>query len=140
MRRFLDILGACAIGLVAAFLFPLLAGFIWPCGGERLACSMTAIIRYIYAPIFAGIALIAFSVAMFWKGTPRALAVAMLVPLIPFLIFFAYIKWDEISVRELHEIRSKDIQELLQIGIPIALTLILPWVLLQRRYGEPKPN
>jgi hypothetical protein len=133
MRRFLNVLGACVIGLVAGFAFQALAGLIWPCGGEGLSCSMTTIIGLIYIPVFAAAALITLLIAKFWKDTARALTVAMLVPLIPFVLFFAYIKWEEIGNREWHELRSKDTQELLQIGIPIALTMIVPWALLLRR-------
>jgi hypothetical protein len=121
------------MGLVAGFAFQGLAALVWPCGGEGLACSMTMIVGLIYIPVFAAAALIALLIAEFWKGTPRALTVAMLVPLVPFVLFFAYIKWEEIGNRELHELRSKDTQELVQIGIPIALTMIVPWVLLLRR-------
>jgi hypothetical protein len=137
MRRFLNILGACVIGLVAGFAFQAAAGFVWPCGGEGLSCSMTTIIGLIYIPAFAAAGFIAFLVAEFWKGSPRAHTVAMLVPLIPFVLFFAYIKWEEIGNRELHELRSKDTQELVQIAIPIALTMIVPWAMLLRRRGAP---
>lgn len=132
MRRFFAILRVCILGLVAGFAFQAGAGLIWPCGGEGLSCSMTTIIGLIYIPVFAAIGLVAFLIAEFWTGTPRAHTVAMLVPLIPFVIFFAYIKWEEIGNREWHELRSKDTQELVQIAIPIALTLIVPWAMLLR--------
>jgi hypothetical protein len=138
MRRFLNIFACCVMGLVAGFAFQALAELVWPCSGEGLSCSMTKIVGFIYIPVFAAVSLAAFLIAEFWKGTQRALAVAMLIPLIPFLTFFVCIKLEEIGNREWHELRGKDTQELVQIAIPIALTMIVPWALLLRRRGEPK--
>lgn len=130
MRRLLLLLLACALGLAAAFVFRYLAERLRPCGGEQLACSMTALIGLVYAPIFCGLALIVFAVAEFWKGQSRAHTIALLILLLPFLALVLYIKVTAISVREFHEIREQDIQELLQVVLPILLTLIVPWAVL----------
>lgn len=131
MRRFLIILLACVLGLVVAFAFGFAADLLRPCTGERLSCSMTKIIGFIYTPVFAAVALICFAVSVFWKGV-RALNIALLIPLVPFLLLVAGLKYSDISVREFHEIREHDIQEILQVAIPIAVTLIVPWAVLQR--------
>ena len=141
MRRFVTTLLACAAGLAAAFLFAYAADIARSCTGEALSCSMTKIIVLIYIPVFSVIALIAFSLAVFWKGGgARALNIALLIPLLPFLVFASYVKYSEFSVREFHDIRERDIQELLQVIIPIILTLIVPWVMLSRcvKWLEPK--
>jgi hypothetical protein len=130
MRRLIRIVLACALGLGAAVLFRLLADIARPCGGEGLSCAMIRALGFIYTPVFAAAALIAFSIAEFWKGHARALTAAMLVLLVPFLILFAHTKLSAISVREFHEIREVDIHETLQIAVPIILTLIVPWLVL----------
>lgn len=130
MGRLIRIVLACALGLGVAFLFRWLAGIARPCSGEGLSCSMTSIVGFIYTQVFAAAALIVFSVAEFWKGHVRALTIAMLILLVPFLILFAHIKLSAISVREFHEIRELDIHEVLQIAIPIVLTLMVPWLVL----------
>jgi len=132
MRRFVTILLACASGLAVAFLFAYVAGIVRLCTGEALSCSMTRIIGLIYIPVFSLIALICFTVAAFWKPGARGLNIALLTPLLPFMLLVVWIKYSEISVREFHEIRERDIQEMLQIVIPIILTLVLPWILLRR--------
>lgn len=132
MRRFLRTIGACLLGLIAAFAFDFLAGVVRPCTGEGLACSMTSILGFIYVPVFAVIALVCFGISVFVRNDPQAVGIAALVPLVPFLLLVAYIKFSEISVREYHEIRERDIQELLQIVIPIVLTIVVPWAVLQR--------
>jgi hypothetical protein len=139
LRRFLVVSAACAIGLAAGLAFQPIGQAVWPCGGEGLACSMTTIVGFIYTPVFAGAGLIAFLIAEFWKGTPRALTVAMLVPLVFFVLAFAYFKWSEISVREWHGIRSDDIQEVVQIAVPIMLALVVPWLVLLN-WRIPKSN
>ena len=58
-----------------------------------------------------------------------------MIPLAMFLALAAFLKWTEISVREFHEIRERDVQELLQIIIPIVLTLVVPWLTLLRASG-----
>jgi hypothetical protein len=131
MRRLLTIFLACALGLAAAFLFRIAAGAIRPCTGEHLSCSMTSILGFIYVPVFAGAALIVCGVAMFWKGSARALTAAMLIVLVPLLALFAFVKYSEISVREWHEIRERDIQEILQVFVPIVLTQLVPWIALR---------
>jgi len=131
MRRFLMIVLACALGLAAAFAFGFAADLLRPCTGEGLSCSMTKVIGFIYTPVFAAVALICFAVAVFWKGHARALNIALLVPLVPFLLLVVVLKYSDISVREFHEIRERDIQEILQIAIPIVLTLIVPWAVLR---------
>ncbi|OQW57147.1 MAG: hypothetical protein A4S14_08655 [Proteobacteria bacterium SG_bin9] len=136
-RRLLIVVLACAFGLAAAFVFAKVAGLVHPCGGEQLSCSMTRIIGFIYTPVFSGVALIAFAIAALWKNTGTALLVAMLIPLVPFLILFASLKYSDISVREWHEIRGRDVQELLQIAIPIVLTLVVPWAVLKRFANPP---
>lgn len=136
-RRLLIVVLACALGLAAAFAFGKVAGFVHPCGGEQLSCSMTRIIGFIYTPVFSGVALVAFTVAALWKNTSSALAIALLVPLVPFLILFASLKYSDISVREWHEIRDRDLQELLHIAVPIVLTLVVPWAVLQRFANPP---
>lgn len=139
MRRFLIIFLACALGLAAAFAFGFAADQLRRCTGEGLSCSMTKIIGFIYTPVFSGVALICFTVAVFWKGA-RALNIALLIPLVPFLLLVVVLKYSDISVREFHEIRERDIQEILQIAIPIIVTLIVPWAALRRFAGwlEPK--
>jgi uncharacterized membrane protein YhaH (DUF805 family) len=132
MRRFLTIALACALGLVAAFVFAHAAETIRPCTGEQLSCSITRAIGVIYIPVFSAIALVAFSIAVFWKNTAQAMNVAGTIPLGAFLLLMTYIKWSEFSVREFHDIRERDIQELFQIILPIALTMIVPWIVLQR--------
>lgn len=136
-RRLLIVVLACALGLAAAFAFGKVAGVVHPCGGEQLSCSMTRIIGFIYTPVFSGVALVAFAVAALWKNTSSALAIALLVPLVPFLILFASLKYSDISVREWHEIRDRDLQELLHIAVPIVLTLVVPWAVLQRFANPP---
>lgn len=136
-RRLLIVVLACALGLAVAFAFGYAAGLVRPCRGEGLACSMTRIVGFIYTPIFSGAALLLFAVAALWKNTGTALAIAALIPLMPFLLLFAFIKYSDISVRELHEIRDRDVQELLQIAIPIVLTLVVPWAVLQRFANPP---
>ncbi|EKS40338.1 hypothetical protein [Afipia clevelandensis] len=131
MRRFLVIVLACALGLAVAFAFGLAADLLRPCTGEGLSCSMTKVIGFIYTPVFSAVALICFTAAVFWKGG-RALNVALLLPLVPFLLLVLVLKYSDISVREFREIREHDIQEILQIAIPIILTLIVPWALLRR--------
>lgn len=131
-RRLMLVVLACALGLVAAFAFAQVANFVHSCGGEGLACAMTEIVGFIYTPVFSGVALVVFAIAALWKNTTGALAVALLVPLVPFLMLFAYFKYSDISVRELHDIRDRDVQELLHIAIPIVLTLVVPWAVLQR--------
>lgn len=140
MRRFLIIFLACALGLAVAFAFGFAANLLRPCTGEGLSCSMTKIIGFIYTPAFSAVALICFTVAVFWKGTSRALNVALLVPLLPFLLLVAALKYSDISVREFHEIRERDIQEILQIAVPIVLTMILPWAVLSRFAGQLEPR
>lgn len=135
-RRLLIVVLACALGFVAAFAFARVATFVHPCGGEGLACSMTKIVGLIYTPVFSGVALVVFAIAALWKNTGTALAVAALIPLVPFLLLFAFIKFSDISVRELHDIRDRDVQELLQIAIPIVLTVIVPWAVL-KRFAKP---
>lgn len=136
-RRLLIVVLACALGLALAFAFAQIAGVAHPCGGEQLSCSMTQIIGFIYTPVFSGVALLAFAVAALWKNTGTALAVALLIPLMPFLILFAFLKYSDISVREFHELRDRDVQELLQIAIPIVLTLVVPWAVLKRFANTP---
>jgi len=131
MRRFLIVFLACAFGLAVAFAFGFAADLLRPCTGEGLSCSMTKIIGFIYTPVFSVIALICFTVAVFWTGSMRALNIALLVPLVPFLLLTVSLKYSDISVRQFHEIREHDIQEILQIAIPIALTLIVPWAALR---------
>lgn len=131
MRRFLITLLACASGLAAAFAFGFTAELLRPCTGEGLSCSMTKVLGFIYTPVFSAIALICFMVAVFWKDA-RALNVALLVPLVPLLLLVAGLKYSDISVREFHEIRERDIQEILQIAVPIILTMIVPWAVLRR--------
>jgi hypothetical protein len=131
MRRLLTIIAACVLGLCAAFLVRFVANAIRPCVGEQLACSMTSIIGFIYIPVFSGATLIASAIAMFWKGDVRALTIATLSILVPLLVLFTYVKYSEISVREWHEIREHDIQELLQVVIPIVLTQVVPWLVLR---------
>lgn len=140
MRRFVIIFLACALGLGVAFAFCFAADLFRRCTGEGLSCSMTKIIGFIYTPVFSVVALICFTVAVFWKGSARALNVALLVPLVPFLLLVAGLKYSDISVREFHEIRERDIQEILQIAVPIVLTLIVPWAMLSRcaEWLEPK--
>lgn len=135
-RRLLIVVLACALGLAAAFAFAYVANFARPCRSELLACSMTKVVGLIYIPVFGGVALLVFAGAALWKNTAAALAVAALIPLVPFLLLFAFIKVEEISVRELHEIRDRDVQELLQVAIPIVLTLVVPWAVL-RRFANP---
>lgn len=132
MRRFLIILLACALGLAMAFAFGFAANLLRPCTGEGLSCSMTKVIGFIYTPVFGVVALSCFAVAVFWKGSARALNIALLAPLVPFLLLVVVLKYSDISVREFHEIREKDIQEILQIAIPIVLTLFVPWAVLRR--------
>ncbi|MBN8981990.1 MAG: hypothetical protein J0I29_12045 [Rhizobiales bacterium] len=132
MRRSAVILLACAVGLGTAFAFAYVAGLMTPCRGEQLTCSMTKIIGLIYIPVFSAVALIAFSIAIFWKDTIQAVNIAAAVPLGVFLLFIAYVKWSEFSVREFHDIRERDIQELLQVVLPIVLTLTVPWVALHK--------
>ncbi len=132
MRRFALICLACVIGLGAAFAFAYTVRMLRPCSGEQLTCSMTQILGLIYIPVFSAIALIALSIATFWKGTVQAVNVAAALPLGAFLIFAIYVKWSEFSVREFHDIRERDIQELLQIILPIALTMIVPWIALSK--------
>lgn len=136
-RRLLIVVLACAFGLAVAFVFAQIAALARPCGGEQLSCSMTRIIGLIYIPVFSGAALLLFAIAALWKNTAAALAMAALIPLAPFLILFAFIKYSDISVRELYEIRDRDVQELLQIAIPIVLTLVVPWAVLQRFVNPP---
>lgn len=131
MRRFLIIFLACAFGLAVAFAFGFAADLLRPCTGEGLSCSMTKIIGFIYTPVFSVIALICFSVAVFWKSSVRALNIALLVPLVPFLLLAVSLKYSDISVREFHEIRERDMQEVLQIFIPIFLALTVPWAALR---------
>lgn len=140
MRRFGIIALACVLGLAAALAFGYVAGLLRPCQGERLSCSMTEIIGLIYTPVFSVIALICFTVAVFWRSGPRALNIALLVPLVPFLLLAAGLKYSDISVREFHEIREVDIQEMLQIVGPIILTLMLPWAMLRRFAGRLEPK
>lgn len=97
---------------------------------------MTKIVGLIYTPVFSGVALVVFAIAALWKNIGTALAVAALIPLVPFLLLFAFIKFSDISVRELHDIRDRDVQELLQIAIPIVLTLGVPWAVL-KRFAKP---
>ncbi|MBI3702157.1 MAG: hypothetical protein HY242_17170 [Afipia sp.] len=132
MRRFAAILLACAFGLGAAYLFAYAADIARPCTGEGLSCSMTKVLGFVYIPVFSAVALIALSVAIFWKGTARAVNIAGALPLGAFVIFAAYVKWSEFSVREFHDIRERDIQELLQVILPIILTLIVPWIVLHQ--------
>jgi hypothetical protein len=132
MRRFAVICLACVIGFAAAFAFAYVARIVRPCTGEQLACSMTQIIGLIYIPVFSAIALIELSIAMFWKGSVQALNIAAMIPLGAFLIFIASVKWPEFSVREFHDIRERDIQELLQVILPIVLTLTVPWIVLRK--------
>lgn len=136
-RRLLIVVLACAFGLAVAFVFAQIAGLVRPCRGEGLSCSMTQIIGLIYIPVFSGAALLLFAIAALWKNTAAALAMAALIPLAPFLILFAFIKYSDISVRELYEIRDRDVQELLQVAIPIVLTLVVPWAVLQRFANPP---
>lgn len=131
MRRFLIIILACALGLAVAFAFGFAADLLRPCTGEGLSCSMTKVIGFIYTPVFGVVALSCFAVAVFRKGSARALNIALLAPLVPFLLLVVVLKYSDISVREFHEIREKDIQEILQIAIPIVLTLFVPWVVLR---------
>ncbi len=140
MRRFVIIFLACVLGLAVAFAFGFAANLLRPCTGEGLSCSMTKIIGFIYTPAFSVVALICFTVAVFWKGSARALNIALLVLLLPFLVFAFYVKFSEFSVREFHDIRERDIQELLQIIIPIVLTMILPWAVLSRFAGQLEPR
>jgi energy-coupling factor transporter transmembrane protein EcfT len=130
MRRLIRIVLACALGLGAAYLFRLLADIARPCGGEGLSCAMIRVVGFVYTPVFAAVALFVFGIAELWKGHARALTAAMLLLLVPFLILFASFKFSDISVREFHDIREHDIDELLQIAIPIVLTLIVPWLVL----------
>ena len=132
MKRFLAIVLACALGLAAAFAFAYAARIARPCQGEQLTCSMTDIISLIYTPVFTAIALVAATIAVFWKQSLRAFDIALLLPLAVFLVFIGTIKYSEFSVREFHDIRERDIQELLRIFIPIVLTLIVPWAALRR--------
>jgi hypothetical protein len=138
MSRFIAILLACVTGLGAAFLFGYVAGIVRPCRGEQLSCSITQVLGLVYTPVFSAAALLAFSVAAFWKSDRRALNNALLLPLVPFLLLVVYIKYSEFSVREFHDIREHDIQELLQVVIPIILTLVIPWTLLLRFAGWAK--
>ena len=138
MSRFVTILLACATGLAVAYLFGYAAGIMRPCRGEQLSCSITQVLGFVYVPVFSAVALIVFSVAAFWKSDRRALNVALLLPLVPFLLLVGYIKYSEFSVREFHEIREHDTQELLQVVIPIILTLVIPWTLLLRFAGWAK--
>lgn len=136
-RRLLIVVLACLFGLAAALAFGYAAGVVLPCRGEGLSCSMTQIIGLIYVPVVSGVALLVFAIAALWKNTVAAFALAALIPLVPFVLLFAFIKYSEISVRELHDIRDRDVQELLQIAIPIVLTLVVPWAVLQRFANPP---
>ena len=135
-RRLLMVVLACDLGLAAAFAFGFVAGLVRPCEGERLSCSMTEIVGFIYIPVFSGAALLAFAAAALWKNSTSAITWAALIPLVPFLLLFAITKYFEISVREYNEIRERDVQELLQIAIPIVLTLVVPWIVLQHFAGR----
>ena len=66
-RRLLVVVLACGLGLAAALVFGFVAGLVRPCEGERLSCSMTQIVGLIYIPVFSGLALLTFLIAMFWK-------------------------------------------------------------------------
>lgn len=140
MRRFGIIVLACAFGLAVALAFGVVAGLLRPCPGEGLACSMTLIAGLISTPVFSAVALICFTVAVFWRSGARALNIALLVPLVPFLLLVVGVKYSDISVREFHELRETDIQEMLQIVVPIILTLILPWAMLRRFAGRLEPR
>jgi hypothetical protein len=140
MRRFLIIALACALGLGVAFAFGFAANLLRPCTGEQLSCSMIKAIGFIYTPIFGAVALICFTVAVFWKGSVQALNIALLVPLVPFLLLVVILKYSDISVREFHDIRERDIQEILQIAVPIVLTLVVPWAVLRRFANRLEPG
>jgi hypothetical protein len=131
MRRLLIVLGACMLGLIAAFAFAYVAGIVRPCSGEQLSCSMTVIVGIVYIPVFSIVAALCFSVAALWKNEPAVIAIAGLAPIAVFVLFAGTTKFSEFSVREFHEVRERDIQELLQVGIPVLLTMIVPWIVLQ---------
>lgn len=137
-QRLLMVGLSCALGLAVAFAFAQLATYAHPCGREGLSCSMTQIVGLIYMPVFAGIALLTFAVATLWKNDATALTVAALVPLVPLVAFATFTKYFEMSVREFGEIRDRDIDELLQIYIPIVLTIVVPWALLWRFAAQAK--
>ncbi len=130
MLRLLAILAGCALGVGAAFLSGFIASLAVPCGGEQLACSMNRVVGFVGICAYGGAALVVFTAALFWKGTIRAVTIGMLIVLVPSLLAFAFEKLSMISIREFHEIRSNDIQEVLQIVIPAALTVLVPWLFL----------
>jgi cytochrome bd-type quinol oxidase subunit 2 len=132
LKRFLVVVLACAIGLAVAFAFAYVAGLARPCQGERLTCSMVDVIGIVYTPVFAAVALIGFSLAVLWKQSRRALNIAVLLPLAAFLSLIGALKYSQFSVREFHDIRESDVQELLRVFIPIILTLVVPWAVLRR--------
>ena len=136
VRRVLIVVLACALGVAAAYAFGIAARLVRPCTGEQLSCSMTVVVGLVTIAISGAVALLAYGLAMLWKNDARALAMALLVPLVSFLLFAAYVKGSAISVREFGEIRETDIDELLQIVIPVVLMLTVPWFVLRPFVGR----
>ncbi len=131
MRRFLMLLVACALGLGAGELASWLASEMLPCSGERLACSMDAIGGMVVTLFAAGIATVVFGVALYSKGDAGAVTIAMLILIAGALVFWAFVAYSQISVREFHDIRSGDIRQVTYMLIPALLTAIVPWLCLR---------
>ena len=126
MRLLLNVIAAGVLSFAVAFGLVYAASHWLPCFDDRAACGLGEVYGTIGTMFYAPLAMIVFGISLWRWSTERAIGIAAVILLAPIVLILLY----GMLLNEA-QIRLRELQGALQFFVPLALTVVLQWLMLR---------